>query len=165
MTRYLLAGPIAMLALFSLLSCDYSRPSAEELSDPTKALHIQINSIPSGASVYGVDGDKIGPLLGVTPMTFQYIYRHTASGPIIYGTNVDQTIVRHIDVSDLLYPPYSFHCWLVKEGYRDHSVVKALKLPEWMTERNFHTAFAFSPRIENITVELIPVESEANGSP
>lgn len=149
---------IAIFAAALLGSCGQTGQPVDELNDPAKALQILVNTVPSGAEIYGVDHDSIGVLLGVTPMTFRYVSRETASGPVVYGTEVEQTIVRHFDIHDMLEPPYSFRCWLLKDGYKAHFVAKALTLPGWMNNRNFSTTAAFRPRLETVTVELVPSE-------
>ena len=92
-------------------------------------------------------------------MTCMYIYRKTANRPVIFGTEVEQTITCNLTVEDYLDPPYTFHCWLVKEGYKATLMHQTLQQPEGANPWNFNSADVFKPGVRTITVDLILSEN------
>ncbi|MGD0992902.1 MAG: hypothetical protein ABR998_10565 [Gemmatimonadales bacterium] len=49
-------------------------------NDTQQIVTIRLNSVPSGAQVYGLRGDSAGTLLGTTPLVLRY-YRHKDARP------------------------------------------------------------------------------------
>ena len=49
-------------------------------NDTQQTVTIRLNSVPSGAQVYGLVGDSAGTLLGTTPLILRY-YRHKDARP------------------------------------------------------------------------------------
>jgi len=161
MHRYILTA-VALCAL-ALGGCGSVAPTPEELNDPSIALHVTVMSTPSGATVYGVDGDELGDSLGTTPFTAKYIQRRVADRPKISGTVVDQTIGSNMNFRDLdidMYDPYFFQCWLVKSGYKTQRVVKGLSQSKNFNPRDFSTTDTFKPGAITVMVDLAPSGSD-----
>ena len=125
---------IFIFVSFALNGC-YSEPpvTSEEahlsLNNPEKTFRIRLESVPSGASIYGYIGGSTGSYLGKTPMTFSY-------GEVRYelwGTHIGETLTitekEHFRLVGYCHDAtVTFRCFLVKEGYRRASVIRRIEL-------------------------------------
>jgi hypothetical protein len=146
-----------------LCACGSIQPTPEELNDPSIALHVVVNSIPSGAAVYGVEGDNLGDSLGTTPWTGKYVRRNVGGETKIFGTAFDQTIGDKLDFQNLnmdLESPFFFQCWLIKDGYKAQRVIKSLRRSEDFNPWQFSTSDVFAPGQIEVVIELTPSENE-----
>ena len=145
------------------VGCGSVAPTPEELNDTSTALHVEVNSIPAGAVVYGVVDNDLGDSLGVTPLTCKYVQRNVGGEPELFGTSVDQTIGNNLDFQSMdidMADPFFFQCWLIKDGFKKQRVVKSLRKNENFNSRNFSTSDAFEPGVISFTVELSPLGSD-----
>lgn len=127
----ILLVPICMILI--IVSC--STPLTQEerqiliskkLDDPTKSLRITIQSIPPGATIYGVQNGQPGSKLGTTPMTFKF----TWFGFRIYGTNADETIIYREQQGSLFRSAeafLAFKCILIKDRYHPYHINQVIE--------------------------------------
>jgi len=153
---------LGVLGLTALAGCASLKPSAEELNDPNKALHVTVRSIPPGAEVYGMQGDSAGTYCGTTPFTFKYVLRKTATGPEIFGTLPEETITNAgADLLDLDRFSYTFRCLVELEGYEPYRVNEVLDQRKDFNPRDLNTSRVFEGgQTKTITVTLTPESSE-----
>jgi hypothetical protein len=111
--------------LMLLIGCATTEPSMQ-LANPRKVLSITVESVPSGAQVYGLQGTSPSSLLGTTPLEFKYTYLRNK----IYGSSPDQTL------DFKLVPSYpwspgraylAFKCLIIADGYKPYSLYEVLE--------------------------------------
>lgn len=81
-----------------------------------KSLHITLQSIPSGADVYGAAGPRPGKFIGKTPLVL--VYRESKGQ--IFGTLPEQTI-EYTDSA------LAFKCYIKKEGYGTYRMYEVIE--------------------------------------
>jgi hypothetical protein len=141
---------IVIISLIANISCITIAPATiATLENDPQALVIKINSIPSGASVFGLVGETPGTLLGTTPLTLRYIipttnnwetgttsggvpvnaavYRRTMGDIYIYGTQPTETISISYPQGDSSWmlngaKAVIFGCIVVAEGYKPYII-------------------------------------------
>lgn len=72
------------LSLMLAVSCTGPMPSDEDWHDTSRSMWVTIRSIPSGAEVHGVSGNKPGRLLGRTPITVKFWKSLGTGGPVLW---------------------------------------------------------------------------------
>ncbi len=109
---------ILLLAILLLVTLSCVTMTPDEIAGrlratmeiPSKSLWVELNSIPSGATVYGDQNGQLGTKLGTTPLTLKY----TSGYNRIYGNMPDETLVMN---QTLVKSFLAFKCILLKEGY------------------------------------------------
>lgn len=97
-----------------------------QMQDPSKSLWVTVESVPSGATVYGEQGGQPGTNLGTTPLTLKY----TRSYGRLFGHCPDETIVLNEQASSPLSLSKSFlafKCIVVKPGYRSQYINQTIE--------------------------------------
>jgi len=96
------------------------------LTDPSTRLTIRVESIPRGATIYGVQDNIMGKRLGITPMEFYYAQTEFR----ITGTYFDQTLDLESAKSGIFsdgHTKVAFKCFLVLPGYETVYLYKVLE--------------------------------------
>jgi len=94
---------------------------SSRMEDPSQSLWITIESIPSGATVYGVQNGQPGTRLGTTPLTLKY----TRAYGRIYGNMPDETLAINEEDSwpwSLSKAFLAFKCIVLKDGYHPYRI-------------------------------------------
>jgi hypothetical protein len=123
---------VLVLGMLSFAGCATMSPEQERtlaqarMVDPQKSLWITVDSVPSGATVYGVNNEQPPTQLGTTPLTLKY----TRVGGSIWGTRPDETLLMESRLSE----PWStskaflaFKCVILKVGYRPYHLYQVLE--------------------------------------
>jgi len=143
--RNYLSLPLVALMLMIGSSCGGPKPGVEDWQDPSKTMWLTIESVPTGAEVYGVVDQAPGTLLGRTPLTVKFWRGYRTKEPVFWQCPNQQApmceVMNHYFGEAIFLNPgvgpidkrtwhrvakgrnrhretARFHCFVVKEGYK-----------------------------------------------
>ncbi len=115
----MLAGLVIVASLSGCVGL-YIEQRERALLDSKARLTITVESVPSGAMVYGCVNGSRGTFLGETPLVLLYAPPTSRFGEI-YGQFPNEVFQYEV----------RFRCIVVKEGYREHRIDEVLTKGEW----------------------------------
>lgn len=141
---------IVVIIIFGFfVGCASIPPNQEQreivLDNPTKALWITVESVPSRANVYGSFNGSPGTLLGKTPLKFRY----ARTGGYYIGDFPEETLDLEwrADLPLRMGKAYmAFKCVLIKDGFRPYRMYQVLQNDTWWLIGLKHLKFAGKQR-------------------
>lgn len=134
-SKRILLLTIVSCVFAAVIICGCARMSQEEvrtkamarLDDQSKSLWINVNSVPSGAKVYGSNNGQPGTMLGTTPLTLKYTW---VPGRGLWGMKPDETLTFEARDSWFLVDHSksyaAFKCIIIKDNYHPYKMYQTI---------------------------------------
>ncbi|MBM3860478.1 MAG: PEGA domain-containing protein [Verrucomicrobia bacterium] len=114
-------GSLGLASAFFIVGCATDK---QLLEDKSHCLTVVVNSVPTGAKVFGVKSGGIGSLIGTTPTEIRY--RPTMPDLFVGTAPVEETLETTWKRKSIFFQDFSsratFKCFVVMDGYLPYRI-------------------------------------------